>query len=227
MFGLRNPEKDMLNRLALGGPEIGNHMKPDIKNPSRASRNLKEKKLITGEYTDQFSRPSEILSLTKKGLVIVLRQDWDIDDITAISSHWGDMLPLVLGKWDFFLQEGWANWVRDRIHDASLSAIVVLAGLMDTSQGRRKALKSGLLMPLAFWAEQENGARIEDTFTKIVYGLGIGKTVKAQKFLEDCEKNPAIRKYLLSMAQKNDRVTRLFLKHNQERLEVLQDNKQE
>jgi hypothetical protein len=201
--------RKLLIHLALNGPDIGNRI-DGLSNPSRTARELEEKELITGKMgvhdIQEHTRPSKLLKLTTLGLVhaiIYLSKDREVtaEDFSRIAEHWSEYFPLVLGKWDFFVQEGVADWVSNQFQQVSLSELILMAGYLDSYEGRLEALKKGGLMSIYAWAERELGKELQDTITKLVYELGIGKTPKSQAFLDTCMKEPEIRDYLESLAE--------------------------
>lgn len=114
LINIEESERDFLVYLALNGPSIGNHMKPDVKNASRTAKGLKERDLIFGELGkyDFSPTPAEKFSLTVSGLLYLLwlRMFFEKGEsqksiqgkLDNIIKHWSSLLPLVFEKWSLF-----------------------------------------------------------------------------------------------------------------------------
>ncbi len=123
MIDLTKTDESLLLYLALHGPTIGNRMKPKVRNASRTAKRLKRVGMIEGEYNDEYSRATDLLSLTVLGLATALLYPQVHENLRDVIKSWGSLLPLVLGKWDFFVSAGVEDLARSRLMTAAVALV--------------------------------------------------------------------------------------------------------
>lgn len=123
MIVLGKGARIVLSYLLVNGPSIGNQINKQgmIKNSARAVTQLENLDMIKYRYTDEFSRPAKLLSLTLRGLINTLSDmtAWNLD-ITRIRTHWGYLLPHVFEKWNHFCEQKVEDHAKNRLITISM-----------------------------------------------------------------------------------------------------------
>lgn len=208
-------EQAFLNHIAENGPttayDLGNATNYSEKTAYQSTKSLVEKKMLKPRVIGKTRAglDKKEYDLTVLGLVFVLADlaDATNEDIFSIAQHWSDLLPLVLGKWDFFIEEGIDEWTLGNLLGSARHFIYILNMNRDelsplgfnlyTSSDIVKELKTRVLVATK--------KQMTDLFLK----MGIGKTDDEFKKLLRCAKDPDIKERLLDLHRQREQAEEL------------------
>jgi DNA-binding PadR family transcriptional regulator len=190
--------------------------------PKRISKNyrtvlrhvtdLKKNGLIRLSRTEESKKGGKdrnIYTLTEHGLLYALAFSDVWQDIDKVASNYHDMIPLIFGEWDFYIEKGLRNGIITRLQAAVQGFLmqlgreryrIVRADQSKTWKTKREKLESREIAE-KFMARHR---RIAPTLTDKVIGLvpylylgqGSEAMSKQWKFISVLIENPKIRKYL-------------------------------
>ena len=129
--GLPPRQAEVLRYIAQKGPRIYYRLSKEMdKIPPGTLHNalveLEKKQLLCIEKKGKAPRPGETIKeyhLTVLGLATALLYLQVHENPREVIKSWGSLLPLVLGKWDFFISAGVEDLARSRLMIAAVALV--------------------------------------------------------------------------------------------------------
>lgn len=117
--------------IAQKGPRIYYRLSKEMDHiPPGTSHNalveLEKKQLLCIEKKGKAPRPGETIKeyhLTVLGLATALLYPQVHENLRDVTKSWGSLLPLVLGKWDFFISAGVEDLAQHRLMIAAVTLV--------------------------------------------------------------------------------------------------------
>lgn len=221
----------MLRYLALNGPSIGNQMQ-EVSNASRMSQSLKDKGLVTiksgaSPRDLHHSRLVNMLSLTIKGLITAithLDETSPSSTMQQIADHWEHLLPLILGKWDFFRREKMEAYIVLQLRATCLHVLFISR----TERGEIIDMASRTFEPIVTFNMLRESTRtdtIQDFFTHFFYQeICQARTREEAIILDVIAQEPEIREYLLTMSRIRENHFGMFLVFTRFAINILEEH---
>lgn len=202
MIELINSERKILLCIATNGPAFGRQMSKSTGLSSRTvstvPRSLEKKGLVSHIITQE-SRAKKEYHLTILGLSHVLylirSEEWN-----PIIGRWAHLLPLVLGKWEFFVSAGFKDLASISLIKTTYefckdywSAVELSKSLEDEFEESWRDVMSDI------WRPGEELGRFQVDFYSQLFSLNaiLGAPGDRERLLDSCKSDLKIHDYLV------------------------------